>query len=142
MSKNKLIQLIHIAKSQLAIDDDTYRQMLLSTSGKQSTRQCTLSQLQTVLDALKARGFSVKPVKKAGSVKPDSAPQSKKIRSLWLTLADAGLVRDSSEDALARWVKRETGVEALQWLDNQQASQCIEKLKRWLARAPKEDHHA
>ncbi|MCX9038958.1 regulatory protein GemA [Citrobacter portucalensis] len=142
MSKNKLIQLIHIAKSQLAIDDDTYRQMLLSTSGKLSTRQCTIPQLQTVLDVLKARGFSVKPVKKAGSVKPDSAPQSKKIRALWLSLADAGLVRDRSEGALARWVKRETDVEALQWLNSEQASQCIEKLKQWLSRAPKENHHA
>lgn len=141
MSKNKLIQLIHIAKGQLAIDDETYRQMLFSTAGKYSTRQCSITQLQEVLNSLKAWGFSVKPAKKAGSLKPDNSPQSKKIRSLWLSLADAGLVRDRSEEALARWVKRETEVETLQWLDNVQAGRCIEMLKRWLARAPKEDHH-
>lgn len=142
MSKSKLIQLIHIAKSQLAIDDDTYRQMLLATAGKDSTRQCSIPQLQEVLDTLKAQGFSVKTDRKTRSRKPDNAPQSKKIRALWLTLADAGLVQNRSEEALGRWVKRETGVEALNWLSSEQASQCIEKLKKWLARAPKEGKHA
>ncbi|WP_251280533.1 regulatory protein GemA, partial [Enterobacter hormaechei] len=57
------------------------------------------------------------------------------IRALWLEMAAAGIVRDSSEQALALWVKRETGISALRWLSNEQASSVIEKLKKWQRRA-------
>ncbi len=50
-------------------------------------------------------------------------------------MAAAGIVRDRSEQALARWVKRETGISALRWLSNEQASGVIEKLKKWQHRA-------
>lgn len=44
-------------------------------------------------------------------------------------MATAGVIRDSSELSLARWVKRETGVDGLRWLNSEQASSVIEKLK-------------
>lgn len=46
-------------------------------------------------------------------------------------MAAAGIVRDSSEQALTLWVKRETGISALRWFSNEQASRVIEKLKKW-----------
>lgn len=46
-------------------------------------------------------------------------------------MASMGIVRDSSEQALAQWVKRETGIDSLQWLNSAQASRVIEKLKKW-----------
>ncbi|HAF2131478.1 TPA: regulatory protein GemA, partial [Salmonella enterica] len=36
-NRARIIQLIHIAKSQMGMDTDTYRQMLLSITGKTST---------------------------------------------------------------------------------------------------------
>ncbi|EAM6083270.1 DUF1018 domain-containing protein, partial [Salmonella enterica subsp. enterica serovar Ealing] len=45
-----------------------------------------------------------------------------------------GIVRDSSEEALRRWVKRETGVDGLQWLESDKASIAIERLKNWRER--------
>lgn len=85
---------------------------------------------------MKKKGFHISPAKKAQSRLPlDDHPQSRKIRALWLEMADAGIVRDRSEQALARWVKRETGVSALRWLSNEQASHVIEKLKKWQHRA-------
>ncbi|WCG81611.1 gp16 family protein [Pectobacterium sp. A5351] len=138
MTKNQLIKLIHIAKRDLQLDDDTYRQLLITVIGKSSTRDMTVPQLDNVLNAMKKRGFKIKVAKKASSTRPlDDSPQSRKIRSLWLEMADAGIIRDRSEAALARWVKRETGVDSLQWLNSEQASVIIEKLKRWQRRVRK-----
>ncbi|MCG5047326.1 regulatory protein GemA [Pectobacterium brasiliense] len=138
MTKNQLIKLIHIAKRDLQLDDDTYRQLLINVTGKTSTRDMTVPQLDTVLSAMKKRGFKIKAAKKANNTRQlDDSPQSRKIRSLWLEMADAGIIRDRSEAALARWVKRETGVDSLQWLNSEQASVIIEKLKQWQRRVRK-----
>ena len=135
MSKPKLIQLIHVAVSQLKLDEDTYRQMLLSITGSQSTREMDVQQLTRVLEALKRKGFRVKPSKRVKTTLPlDDSLQSKKIRALWLEMASAGIVRDSSEQALTQWVKRETGIDGLRWLNTDQASKVIEKLKQWYKR--------
>ena len=136
MTKQQLIQLIHIARNDLKMDEDTYRQMLQGLTGRASTKGMDLPQLTKVLESMKKKGFRVKP---AGNAKTgialDDHPQSRKIRALWLDMAAAGVIRDSSELSLARWVKRETGISALRWLSNEQASSVIEKLKKWQRRA-------
>lgn len=138
MTKNQLIKLIHIAKRDLQLDDDTYRQLVITVTDKSSTRDMTVPQLDNVLHAMKKRGFKIKSAKKASSTRPlDDSPQSRKIRSLWLEMANAGIIRDRSEAALARWVKRETGVDSMQWLNSEQASVIIEKLKQWQRRVRK-----
>lgn len=135
---NKLKQLIQIAKKDLQLDDGTYRQILETQTGKISTKKMTITQLDAVLKHLKSKGFKVKSTK-AGKLKQADDPQSKKIRSLWLQLHDAGAVRNPSELALAKYVKRQTGVSALQFLNTDTASQVIESLKKWLARVQKSD---
>ena len=60
--------------------------------------------------------------------------QSKMIRGIWIELHHLGAVRDSSETALASYVKRMTRVSALQWLDVKQAQLVIEALKKWRQR--------
>ncbi|EAM8612112.1 regulatory protein GemA [Salmonella enterica] len=136
MTKQRLIQLIHVARNDLQMDEDTYRQMLQGLTGKASTKGMDLTQLNRVMESMKNKGFRIKSAGKARSGLPlDTHPQSKKIRSLWLEMASAGIVRDSSEQALALWVKRETGVSALRWLGSDQASSVIEKLKKWQRRA-------
>lgn len=136
MNKQRLIQLIHIARSDLRMDEDTYRQMLQGLTGKASTKGMDTIQLNRVLESMKKKGFRIKPAGKVKSSLPlDNHPQSKKIRALWLEMSAAGIVRDSSEQALALWVKRETGISALRWLSSEQASSVIEKLKKWQRRA-------
>ncbi|STB59335.1 prophage regulatory protein [Citrobacter freundii] len=136
MTKQRLIQLIHIARNDLQMDEDTYRQMLQGLTGKASTKGMDVTQLNRVMESMKKKGVRVKPSGKARSGSPlDTHPQSKKLRALWLEMASAGIVRDSSEQALALWVQRETGISALRWLSNEQASNVIEKLKKWQRRA-------
>ncbi|HGA5503416.1 TPA: gp16 family protein [Salmonella enterica subsp. enterica serovar Potsdam] len=135
MERGKLIQLIHVAKGKLGMDTDTYRQMLLSITGETSTSGMNPGQLNKVLTAMKSKGFKVRPAHKAKTQRPlVDTPQVKKLRALWLEMYAQGFVRDSAEAALQVWIKRETGVERLQWLEPVQASHCIEKLKRWKAR--------
>ena len=135
MTKQRLIQLIHIARNDLKMDEDTYRQMLQGLTGTASTKNMDIIQLTKVMESMKKKGFRIKSAGKPTSGIPlDDAPQSRKIRALWLEMADAGIVRDRSEKALSLWVKRETGISALRWLSDEQASNVIEKLKKWQRR--------
>lgn len=131
--KHKYIRLIHIAKSQLNIDDDTYRHLLQTLTPKKSTKDMTIWELEKVLDNLKSKGFKVKSSKKAGRITA-TEPVHQKIRSLWIELANAGAVKNRSEKAINAYVKRITGIEVMDWLNTKQAIIVIESLKCWLAR--------
>jgi len=137
----RLVRLIHVAKRDLALDEDTYRSMLLSTTGKDTSSHLNVTELERVLAHLKRHGFKVRHAtgKPRAARKPPSraladSAQSSKIRALWLELHAQGAVRDPSEKALAAYVKRITRIDALQWLDVKQASQLIETLKQWKER--------
>ncbi len=131
----RLIKLIHVARRELCMDDDTYRLLLSGMKGlggATSTADLSVPNLYRVLEQLKQRGFKARPSKKQRPLAADD--QSKKIRALWLTLHGMGEVRDPSEEALAKFVLKMTGVQALQWLSSDQASQVIENLKKWQLR--------
>ncbi len=49
-------------------------------------------------------------------------------------------VHNSSEQALANWVKCETDIDGLQWLDLDQTSSIIEKLKKWQNRVTRKKY--
>lgn len=131
--KSKYIKLIHIAKSQLNLDDDTYRHLLLNVTKKTSTKDMTVWELEKILNNMKLKGFKVKSSKKTGKITA-TEPVHKKIRSLWLELADAGEVKNRSEKAINSYVKHITGVEVMDWLTQKQAVVVIESLKSWQAR--------
>ena len=130
-TKPKLIQLIHIAKGQLHLDDGTYRQMLTEITSKDSCGKMGKSELVDVFEHLKTLGFKTAPAKSAGKVAQADDAQSRKIRSLWLTLHELGAVRNPSERALASYVERQTRKSALQFISTIEASRIIETLKKW-----------
>jgi len=128
-SSARMIKLIHVAKRQLGLDDDTYREMLQSVTGKTSTASMTNRELLAVCDALKKKGFKVSRPRAM-----DNSEQAKKIRSLWLELADAGIVRNRSEVALLAYVRRITKTERMEWCTVKQLQAVIETLKAWGSR--------
>lgn len=142
-NRQRLIRLIHVAKHDLSLDDDTYRSILQRFGRKESSSDLTVPELEQVLEHLKRSGFKVrsksKPAKpKAVKAKP-SRPlaqdaESKKIRALWLFLHELGAVKNPSEEALAAYVKRIAGVDALQWISGEQAERLIETMKKWAMR--------
>lgn len=147
MTRNQLIQLIHIAKTQLALDDDTYRMQLKAETGQTSCKQMNIKQLQQVLSTMESKGFKRHPFKRnskqrlKGRLSPRSGNAKHatidKIRAIWITMYKQGHIRDGSEDALNRYVQRMTkrnngaGVACVAWLDASQAYTVLEGLKKW-----------
>jgi len=141
--RNRYYTLLRVGKEQLDWDDEFYYGIWLPMQGatlkdgKYSASTLSNTQLFTALETMKGQGFKIKPSAKPQRKQADDA-QSKKIRALWLELYQAGVVRNPDESALAAYVKRQTGVAALQWLSTAQGSTVIEALKQWLQRTAKE----
>jgi phage gp16-like protein len=140
MNCAQAIKLIHVARRDLAIDDDAWRDLLRRKFRVESSKDLGIVDLYRLIEHLKKFGFKIrhKAAQRAPSRPLADDPQSKKIRALWLSLHQTGAVRNSSEAALAAYVKRITGVDALQWLSSEQASRVIETLKQWVCRIAKE----
>lgn len=132
--KTKLIQLIHVGKKQLGLDDDLYREVLKSTTGKNSSKLLTVQQLEVVLDRMKQLGFTVESKEKTGVKTLADDAQSKLIRHLWLQLHEAGKIRNGSEQALAKFVENRVHVSALQFLSTKHANMIINHLREWCKR--------
>lgn len=125
---------IHVAKKALHWDDDTYRDIMFSVCCVRSSaeldftsRKRFLAHLRSCLDK---QGPAAAPVRE----KPQWGTSERRLWSLWQQLADAGLVKDRTRPALDTWVKRQTGVDRLEWLTAAQKSMVIDSAKRWLAR--------
>ena len=132
--KTNLIKLIHVAKTKLGLDDDVYRDILSSTTGKTSSKDLNLIQLEAVLDRLKQLGFAVESKDKTGVKNLADDKQSKLIRHLWLQLHEAGVVKNGSEQALAKFVEKRVDVSALQFLSTKHADMIINHLREWCKR--------
>lgn len=133
-NRNSLLAQIHIAKKDLKLDDGEYRDLMATVCGKHSAADLDVTGLRRFLDHLS----KCRSAMKGGATKARRKllPRAGKIFSLWQQLADAKLVEQRAFPALEAWVKAQTGVDKLEWLNEHQASQCIEQLKLWLTRKP------
>ena len=129
--KAKLIQLIHIGKSQVGMADAEYRALLANVSrSKTSSKDLSREQLETVLRHMKAQGFVV-AVQTPNGREPyrNISEQQQKIRSLWLELHEAGAVRVAAESAMFAFCQKHGGK---QWHQDSDAMRdIIERLKKW-----------
>lgn len=135
----RLVRLIHVAKRELQLDDDTYRAMLATASGGlTSTAAMSEAQLQAVLVRAKRAGFQVRASGPGGARgrRLDLSPEARKVRALWLFLNHLGAVRDVSEAALAAYCKRIAKVDDLHWASRAQMTTLTETLKKWAMRGP------
>ncbi|ELE1675564.1 DUF1018 domain-containing protein [Salmonella enterica] len=138
MDRASLITLIHVAKKDLHLDADTYRDALRTAVGKTSCRDMTQTELSTVLATFKKRGFKVRSKPQNRALKP--ATVTAKIRAIWRLMYAQGFLSSGSEAALNGWVRKQTtpqnggeGVANYQWLEREPAlaSDMLERLKRW-----------
>ena len=129
---------IKMAQRKIGLDDDAYRDMLASITGKRSTRDMTKTERWRVVEALKGKGVRLDPVQRTArggmDARQDKEPQSKLVRHLWLVLKEHGILRDSSEWALLAYVERITGCKRLEWCNQAQINKVIETLKAWVER--------
>ncbi len=141
MDKRRLIAMVHIAKKDLALDDETYRHMLKTVGGQASCGDMTLVQLEKVLTHLKQKGWKPKRGKRTPPDRVD------KIQALWKAMHADGITQDGSDAALDKFVQRVTtqknqgaGVARLAWLRGQKPElqqTVLESLKQWQKRVLK-----
>lgn len=147
------LQLIHIAKRDLDLDDESYRMMLREVVGVESAADLDERGRRRVIEHLKAKGFRIRRGRAGGGNlnrrRDDRAPPAdgttessdwrqpriNKIIKLWALLRDAGVLRgDGSETALWRFCARVSGVAQIEWATSPGLNRCVEALRAWCRR--------
>ncbi|MDR0494148.1 MAG: regulatory protein GemA [Treponema sp.] len=129
--RKKLIQLIHVGKSKMGMDEDMYRAFLTGVCGRDSAAKMTVRQLEQALKAMRNNGFvqllnRVNPLEKGRA----TLEQLEYIKGMWAVCA-----RNKSEAALAAFVKRVGGVDALRFLNVELAQKVILALRDMMLKA-------
>lgn len=127
--RRAMIAKIQIARQQLGMVEDDYRQIVFQQTGKMSLKDASEPQLARVLDVMKAKGFKPLPGKKAAS-----HPMAMKARALWISLYHLGAVQNPADEALEAFAKRQLGCDRLQWAKQSDAFRLIEALKSMATR--------
>lgn len=117
-----MIGKIHIAKNKLAIDDNTYREMLHNLTGKSSCKDLNFTELSAVIKHLENCGLN-----------PEQ-PKINKIYSLWYELYSEKLVKNKNLTACRSYVQKQAKKSIYDCTSNE-LSNIIEQLKKWLNRA-------
>lgn len=134
--RRSMIVKIQIARKQLGMIEDDYRQALFDLTGHDSLTKCSDPQLARMLEHMKSKGFSSLPRNRAAS-----HPMARKARALWISLYQLGEVHNSSDQALEAFAKRQLGCEKLAWARQSDAYKLIEALKSWAERAGWRQHN-
>lgn len=148
------IAAIKMLQKKLGIDDGSYRAILVDHTGYDSLGNpaVTSAGRQKVIDHLRdlerrmglaedrprwqplAGGSRQRRGSEMGFRDIDTG-REKKVRMMWLHLHDLGEVEAATEQAMNRWIKRQTGVSSLNWLENAgRLNDVIEQLKQWTDR--------
>lgn len=136
--------------------EDDYREILrqhgaTERDGRISAKTMTLAEQKAALAHMQKLGFpKPKPNKNKGprsrqpivenGYKQWRESQGDKIRALWLTMFEQGIVRSADEAALRNYIRRMTHnkYSAPQFCPPETASRIIEALKKWQKRGLKE----
>lgn len=124
MSRNPALAKIHIAKKELAMDDDTYRAMLQSIAGVSSSKDLTDAGVTKVLAHLQRCGWKPKAAAKAGKKPSVARGRQALVGKVEALLAEAKRPWDYA-DAMA---KRMFGVDKTDWLDAEQLVKLVAAL--------------
>lgn len=138
----RLMKAVHACRRQVPAlaDDAAWRGFLVKAAGKASLRDMNGRELGRVMDALHENGAPrLAGAAAAGPGRPatllDSRPQARMVRGIWIEMAKAGVVRDSSERALDAFAKRVTGLDSLRFCDARQLNLVVEAVKDMRDRA-------
>ncbi len=120
--RQKKLALIHLAKKQCALDDDSYRALLVSTAGVTSASMIkTEEQFKEIMKAFSRIGF----VSKSRKWPYCSAFQLQYIKALWMAAA-----RTKTDTALCTFIRRLARVDNPAFLDKRGATKIILALRK------------
>lgn len=141
--RSQELSVIHVLRGKLRMSEDSYRAMLAEQAGVTSAAQLASSTArQRIIDHLRGiereMGLSDRPARKQTSrrgsemdFRDDDEPRVKKVRMMWLALHDSDAAVAPTAVAMNRWVKRQTGIDTVDWLEASALNKIIEELKEW-----------
>lgn len=145
--RKRLIKLIHIAKSQLGLDDESYRELLQECAGVESSKDLDAMGFKSVLGELERLGFRVGTGKVGGkSLSPRTRhladgerKPSAVLVAIWIEMGRARVIQDTSHEALQTFVLKQIGskqavlpgVDPLDTLTPTQVNACRKGLEEW-----------
>ncbi|WP_310598824.1 regulatory protein GemA [Desulfobulbus sp.] len=104
----KMISKIKVAQGQLGLSDAEYRKILREKFRKKSCTELSLVQANQLIRIFQSMGWEPQGWLPGVSQGIQDDRQSKKIQALWITLHQAGVIRDGSDKALMSFCKRMT----------------------------------
>lgn len=129
------IKVINLAKTQLKMDESSYRSNLSELTGKDSLKDMGIADLVKVLEFMKQHGFKLQA--KTKQTKPMPTNQLQKLKQVWVSLAQLNTLRDRSDAAFEAWALTAAKpllpqpIDKLDWLPSGVVHQLIEQLKQW-----------
>lgn len=145
--RKRLIKLIHIAKAQLGLDEEAYRELLQDVAGVGSSKDLDLQGFRKVMAELERLGFKLGAGKAKGkSLSPKSShladgerKPSAVLIAIWIEMGNAGVIEDASHEALQNFVRKMIkgkqsvmpGVDILDALTHNQVNACRKGLETW-----------
>jgi phage gp16-like protein len=133
--RKRLLGRIHVMSKELALADDSYRDVLERIGGQRSAALLDDRQLYAVVQEFERLGAGRKQPRSAKRRPLADTPMARRCRAQWLTLWNLDELDDGSEAALAAFVKRQTGKEDMRFCNAADLSRVIEALKDMCRRA-------
>ena len=121
--RNRLIRRIHAEARSRGMETDARRDLQRSATGKESCADMTVAELRSVVAAM---GTPRDRLPRGGG--------SRKLRALWLSAYNLGVVEDRRDTALAAWLRNQSGIDAAAWAAPGQIAKAVEALKTWITR--------
>ncbi len=139
----KQVQLIHIAKADLGLDEGVYRD-LLAGFGAESCKELTAAQADQLLDDLKAKGFRIvsKHPRPAKRRKGPNVVHLASLAEIDKVNAVAGLIAWKAKDGLALFLEKRLRLKDGRVRTAGEAYRAIEALKKMFEHQMLERHGA
>ena len=147
MARDPLLAQIHIAKKDLGLQDDVYRDVVERVTGKRSSADLNDTGRRKLIAEFRRMGWNggwkrrENPTGRrrgsaAGSGRAHShKPYVRKIFAQWKELRRLGIWRGEDVATLRAFVRKMTGCDNPEWLKEPQARKVIEALKKIKERA-------
>lgn len=132
MIDNRTKAAIHVAKKQLALSDDSYRDLMMRVAGVTSSRDLDDAGARRLMAEFERLGFVNATKKKR--VGRDNRPLARKAVALWISLHNLDEIDNPDDRALAAFAKRTAGKERLLFCDTGELNRVVEGLKAWCVR--------
>jgi len=112
---------IHIAKKQLGLDNETYREMLKNVTGKDSAKDLTAEEINTVMISFRKMGFGASTKKPAYKGRPHTINNQPMLQKIEALLADNnlswayadGIARNMFQVQKIAWLRTEAELKAV-----------------------------